>query len=74
MLKIFAPRIAEQLQTIVRPCPYVDEFKFDCFELDGHAIPDILGQKATKSEIKFTRGMYVPIYSVVMYGNTRSGL
>jgi hypothetical protein len=74
MLKIFAPGIADQLKTIVDPCPYTNEFKFECFELDGAAIPDMFGRKPIKTLVKFTRGMYVPIYTIVFYGNTRAVL
>jgi hypothetical protein len=74
MLKIFIPGIAEQLKSIACPCPYNDEFKFEGFVLDGAALPDMLGRKAIKSVVKFTRGANVPIFSMVFYGNTRPRL
>jgi Protein of unknown function (DUF1091) len=74
VLKIFAGSVLKQLQAIVHPCPYEDELKFDGFEVDGTVIPDLLGRKSLKTMIKFSRGMTVPIFTVTLYGNSKTRL
>jgi hypothetical protein len=74
VLKLVSPGIVEQFKKTVLPCPYEEEFRIGRFEVDGGAFPDVLGQKATKTEVKFTRGSLVPIMTVVFYGNTKGTL
>jgi hypothetical protein len=38
------------------------------FQIDGSNIPAVLGPKETKSDVIFTRGKYLPIITVSLYG------